>query len=1013
MMPAPESIIVAHGSPPILVMPPIDRKKCTGSLLGRLAATPVGGARCLCPYAMAVLMAILWLSGAVVDAAARPPPVVAAGRIDLYAWTPAADGPVALTGQWDFVWGRHLAPAAFGEGRVPAEAAFMKVPGAWNRHPVGGTRLPGQGAATYHLRVRLPPDPGPLALKILDMATACRLYANGRLVHQAGTPGLTKAATIPGYAPGIVSLPAVSGTLDIVCHVSNFHHWQGGAWEPILLGAPAPLHDRREQDLTLNFMIFGGLLIMGLYHMGLFCFRPVDRNPLLFGIFCLLIAVRSATTGERYLVQLWPHLSWTVMLQAVYLSFYACVPVFTYYVYGLFPRDVSVWSARIMAGLAAFFSLGAVLLPPALFTAGMPVYQGATLVVLAYGVATLVAAARRRRENALVFLAGFLILFLSTGNDILYSRQVIHSAYVAPYGLFLFIFVQTILLARRFSRAFGTVERQHQALQENKAAIEREIQEHKETSRALARSEKHYRTLFEGSMEALSLSHQGRIRDVNPAWLALHEYTRRNAVLGRDVLSFIHPDDQHMLGERRRSWPHHQARVYRLRDLRSDGSVVPVEVYSSGIALEEGLFVLATVRDISAQVQMEKDRAVLAARLQRAEKMEALGTLAGGVAHDLNNVLAGVVSYPDLILMDLPLDSPLRRPLATIRKAGQKAAAIVDDLLSLTRRNISLHKPVNLNEVITDYLESPDFIRLTDSHAAVTVQVDLAPALWPIQGSAVHLAKMVMNLVINAVEAMPAGGHLVIATVNVRDDPGFGIAEKSVRRPCVVRLRVSDQGTGIRAEDRERIYEPFFTRKAMGRSGTGLGMTVVWGTVQDHQGSIEVHSQPGDGTTFTIDFPVADPGLPAAAAEPAPDVIRGHGQTVLVVDDVAEQRDIAAAMLAQLGYVPRSAASGEAALAYLADSRVDLMLLDMIMDSGMDGLETYRQVLARHPGQRAVIVSGFSQTARVREALGLGPARYLKKPYLISDLARAVHDALAQAATPPDPHSLSSFLPGP
>ena len=962
-------------------------------------------------HATAALMALFYLSGAAVAAAAPPaPPVAAAGCIDLSAWKPTVDGPAALTGQWDFVWGRHLEPGAFGAGPIPEKAVAMGVPGVWNRHPVGGIALSGQGAATYHLRVRLPPDPGPLALKILDMATACRLYANGRLVHQAGTPGLTAATTIPGYAPGIVALPAVSDALDIVCHVSNFHHWQAGAWEPILLGRPAQLHDRRERDLTLNFTIFGGLLMMGLYHLGLFCFRPADRSPLLFGIFCLLIALRSATTGERYLVQLWPHLSWTVMLQAVYLSFYACVPVFTYYVYGLFPRDVSVWSARIMAGLAVFFGLGVIVLPPALFTAGMPVYQGATLVALAYGVAILLAAVKRRRENALVFLVGFLILVLSTGNDILYSRQVIHTAYVAPYGLFLFIFVQTILLARRFSRAFVTVERQHQVLQDNKETIEREIQEHRQTSRALARSEKHYRTLFEGSLEALSLSHQGRIHDVNPAWLALHGYTRLDAVLGRDVLSFIHPDDQKLLGERRRNWPHHQGRVYRLRDLRSDGSIVPVEVYSSGITLEEGLFVLASVRDISAQVQMEKDRAALAARLQRAEKMEALGTLAGGVAHDLNNVLGGVVSYPDLILMDLPPDSRLRRPLTIMRRAGQKAAAIVDDLLSLTRRNISLQKPVNLNDMVTDYLESHDFMKLIDDHAGVTVKADLAPGLWSIQGSAVHLTKMVMNLVINAAEAMPAGGRIVIATANVQAGAGLGTTENALHQPCGVRLRVTDEGTGIRAEDRERIYEPFFTRKTLGRSGTGLGMTVVWGTVRDHHGNIEVHSQPGAGTTFTIDFPVTDQGPPAAVVEPVPEVIRGRGQTVLVVDDVAEQRDIAEAMLTQLGYAARSVASGEAALALLADSHFDLLLLDMIMEPGMDGLETYRQALVRHPGQRAVIVSGFSQNARVREALGLGPARYLKKPYLLGDLARTVRDALERSVPRSDPRPPASFL---
>ena len=340
-------------------------------------------------------------------------------------------------------------------------------------------------------------------------------------------------------------------------------------------------------------------------------------------------------------------------------------------------------------------------------------------------------------------------------------------------------------------------------------------------------------------------------------------------------------------------------------------------------------------RDITEKKNLE-------AQLQRAEKMEAIGTLAGGVAHDLNNVLSAQVSYPDLILMDLPEDSPLRKPILTIQQSGQKAAAIVQDLLTLARRGVVATEVVNLNQVINSYLSSPEHEKIKEFHPDAKIETDLETYLLNIMGSSVHLSKSIMNLVSNAAEAMPDRGNIFISTQSKYVDKTIR-GYDDIKEGDYVILTVSDTGIGISSEDMERIFEPFYTKKVMGRSGTGLGMSVVWGTVKDHKGYIDVQSAEGKGTTFTLYFPVTRKEISGKEkALPIEDYM-GKGESILVVDDVEEQREIASIILKKSGYSVTLVSSGEEAVDYMKDNSADLLILDMIMDPGIDGLETYKR----------------------------------------------------------------------
>jgi CheY-like chemotaxis protein len=300
---------------------------------------------------------------------------------------------------------------------------------------------------------------------------------------------------------------------------------------------------------------------------------------------------------------------------------------------------------------------------------------------------------------------------------------------------------------------------------------------------------------------------------------------------------------------------------------------------------------------------------------------------------------------------------------------------------------------VNLNNIIVEQLNSPEHQKMMSFYKGIRLTTDLEPNLLNIIGSEVHLSKTIMNLVSNAAEAMPSGGNISISTENKYIEMNIGEYD-NVKEGEYVVLTVSDDGDGISPDDRERIFEPFYTKKKMGRSGTGLGLAVVWGTVKDHDGYIDLSSEIGKGATFKLYFPVARKQLFEDDSELPVERYAGRGESVLLVDDVEEQREIASSMLTRLGYSVVTASSGEEAVEYMRRNPADILVLDMIMAPGIDGLETYKRILAIRPGQKAVMASGFSETELVRETQRLGAGAYVKKPYMMKNIGLAIRREL-------------------
>jgi PAS domain S-box-containing protein len=509
-----------------------------------------------------------------------------------------------------------------------------------------------------------------------------------------------------------------------------------------------------------------------------------------------------------------------------------------------------------------------------------------------------------------------------------------------------------------------------------------------ERTRQLRASEEKYTKLFQEIKDVVYISSpEGTLIDMNSAGVELFGFTTKEEILNADIGNdlYANPQDREYF----KKAIHEQGFVkdYELAVRRKNGEKFVVLMTSTEVRNEDGRLVayLGIMRDITERKKLEM-------QLERAQKMEAIGMLAGGVAHDLNNILTGLTSYPELLLMQIPKDSRLRKPLLTIKQTGEKAAAMVQDLLTLSRRGVEVREVINLNEVIKDYLESPEYEKLKTYHPDVQMDLDMDRDLLNLLGSPIHLLKTLMNLVSNAVEAMPQGGTVRIKTENLYVDSFLNGYDTIMEGEYVV-LSVTDNGVGISPEDVSRIFEPFYTRKEMGRSGTGLGMSVVWATVKDHNGYIDIKTKKGKGTTVDLYFPVTRSGITKKATPTSIEKYRGN-EKILIIDDVEEQREVASGILTQMGYQVAAVTSGEEAIEYIKHHPVDLLVIDMIMEKGIDGLETYQRIIRDHPGQKAIIVSGFSKTEKVKEMQRLGAGLYVKKPYTIEQFSRAIRNEL-------------------
>ena len=520
-------------------------------------------------------------------------------------------------------------------------------------------------------------------------------------------------------------------------------------------------------------------------------------------------------------------------------------------------------------------------------------------------------------------------------------------------------------------------------LTQTNTRLSEEVEKHRITEAALIDSKERYRRFSEATLDGIVFHNSSGIVDINTSFAEMFEYTLE-MLRGHDLLETIClPENIDTVREKLRSDADNPLETI---GKKKNGQTLQVEMQTRLLDHSNQQLSVSFIRDIT-------ERKLLETQLLKAQRMEGIGRLAAGIAHDLNNILSGIVTFPQLLLMDLPEDSPLKGPLQQIQKSGENAAVIVRDMLTLANSGLNIGTVINPRDLIMDYILSPESMKLKQTHPGIKIRLSLENNIYNIKGSPVHLTKLLMNLVYNAADAIEGEGEILISLKSVYIDRPLANYE-TISEGDYICFSVKDSGTGIPAEELPLVFEPFYTKKTLGRSGTGLGMAIVWNTVKDHRGYIDIKSSSGIGTEINVYLPVTRDSLQKTDEQPDLDSLRGSRETILVVDDIEEQRNIASAILEKLNYQVKSVTGGLEALELLQRHSVDLILLDMIMQPGIDGLETCKRLFPLYPETKVIIASGYAESNMVSEALKLGALIYIKKPYSILTLGAAIKNIL-------------------
>lgn len=502
--------------------------------------------------------------------------------------------------------------------------------------------------------------------------------------------------------------------------------------------------------------------------------------------------------------------------------------------------------------------------------------------------------------------------------------------------------------------------------------IARDISDRKRSEAALRESEERFRNLVENSPEGIFIQTEGRFAYLNSAAVRLFEAKSQTDLINTAVLDLCHPDFRESIQQRiellndgRQSVPWVEEKF-----LRINGKSFEVEVSATPITFKGKPGALVFFRDVSEHKRLEE-------QLRQAQKMEAVGQLAGGVAHDFNNILAATFMRLDMTAMDPTLTPDLQASIRELREDAKRAAELTKQLLLFSRRHALNMKVINLNEVVDHLLKM--LRRLLGEHIELQFRT-VSAAVW-VNADVGMIEQVVMNLAVNARDAMPDGGHLRISTRVVEIGKQSPAVNPEARLGQFACLSVADTGCGMDTETLARIFEPFFTTKGVGK-GTGLGLSTVYGIAKQHQGWIEVVSAPGKGTTFNVFLPSSQPEplLPATASEEAG--LSGGHESILVVEDDDSLRRTTEALLRSAGYVVMAASNATEAFKLLEPSavRIDLLLTDMVMPGGMNGLELSREMLHQRKGLKVLLTSGYSLELSTPRLFPAGQIHFLPKP---------------------------------
>ena len=817
-----------------------------------------------------IIAYLIFFSACLNNSPRRLPPRAINGILDLTNWDLETDGPVDLTGDFEFYWSQHLSPSDFSKIPPPAKTGVIKVPGYWKDHEVEGMKHSQYGYATYRLNIILNEKKQPLALRILEISVAYKLYVNGKYAASLGVAGDSRETTVPRQLAQVVDFRPDTNRAEIILQVSNFHHRRGGGpWEVIKVGTEKEIREINQRWFGLELILFGSIFIIALYHLGFFLFRINDRSPLYFSIFCFLMATRLLTTGGRYLAHFFPQIGWELLIKFEYLSFYLAVPVFASFMYSIFPK-FSKRLLRLIEVLGIAFASIVVFTPARVFTYTVNPYEVLTILALIYSFYVLIISLAHKKIEALIFLVGFLILGMTIINDMLHVDEIIQTGYFSPFGFLFFILSQSFLLSYRFSTAMSTIETQQKELRDTLGSYKTEIIDRVQAEEALRESEEKYRTILQSIEEGYyEVDLTGNLTFFNDT-LPRHLGYSKDELVGMNNRLFMNKETAKRVYQTFNSVfkTGKPATAVDWEMIAKDGTSKFVELSVSLMRDSEGrpMGFRGVARDVSERKKAEEQAKIHQQQLMQASKMVALGTLVSGVAHEVNNPNNFIMLNSPILkeawenampILEKYYDengdfilggmnySEMRENIPTlfagISDGSKRIKRIVDELKNYVRENTAdLKQSVDINEVLKSTVSLlANMIKNHTNHFSIKYGKNV-PLL---KGNFQRLEQVMINLIQNACQALTGS------------QKGIFVSTKFDKNGSQIVISVCDEGTGIPPETLMNITDPFFTTKHES-GGVGLGLSISSKIIEEHCGSIHFNSEVGVGTTVEITLPI-------------------------------------------------------------------------------------------------------------------------------------------------------------
>ncbi|MCP4544064.1 MAG: PAS domain S-box protein [Chloroflexi bacterium] len=917
------------------------------------------------------------------------------GVLDLHTWD-FGDGAVSLAGEWAFYWQELLLP-----DQVNATSAiYVPVPNGWDDYEINGETLPTQGYATYQLTLHVPDTQQVYGLYLDGQSYAYSLWIDGRLIAQNGRVGKTRAEMVPYKKPQVVYFQAEQEMVDIVIHISNFYHRNGGFRNDIWLGLPQPIQQHQRQAWFVQALSLGILFIMGLYHICLYALRSQNVSPLYFALSCWVFAIRIGVTDQNLLLDLLPELSWAGTLRTEYLTFYFGPPLFALFLHSLYPKDIHRWFIRGAFGLALVSSTFMLLTDTLTFSTTVTCYQVIVLLEVLYSLYVLGRIFFLRREGAFLVSLACFVLFATVVIDVLHQQGLLSFGELTAYGFLAFIFVQAVLLSLRFSKAFHQVET----------------------------LEGKYRDLFEKSKDLIYLTTpEGQVVEINPVCEQLFGYTRQQAIGMNASAFFTNPQDlQHFQQAIDQDGLLQDMEV---KMLHKDGREIDCLISATTRCDDNGLLIgyQGIVRDITARRQAEKQH-LRALEMQKAKETaeaanKAKSTFLSNMSHELRTPLNAILGYSQLMARDAHVTPTQQEYLETIARSGEHLLGLINDVLTMSKieagRTMLQENGFDLHWQLGG-LQEMFQMRATDK--GITLFLDIAPDVPRyVYADEGKLRQVLTNLLSNAIKFTKDGSVTLQVGCQHQDAEGADAA-LGASAPITLSIKVEDTGVGIAPEEMDALFDPF-VQTATGqqsREGTGLGLSISQQFVGLMGGELGVNSIVGQGTTFRVQIPMAlvakdavkalnlQPQRRVTGIEPGQTAPDGGPFRLLIVEDKATNRELLIEMFTPFGFDVRYAVNGAEGVEMWDAWQPHLVWMDMRLPV-VDGYEATYQIKARAAamGRQAIVValtaSAFEEDRKA--ILAAGCDDFVRKPFREYDIFNVLHHHLGvrfiyEAVTP-------------